>query len=759
MVEFNPNQMTEEDLIEAANKIFTIQEKDFERIKSEKWYKTLFHAITLNQDGKKYAVRGINSLAKLQQLFMSIYVKNYRTSYKDLNETINVVTKNSEAIKKLFGMCVLNLEGQEDLGVLDPQDAEILALFLGEYRDANGAVPVAVQSYNRGVLNAIHQKVPIGVLDNHQIRRLKAPKVVYRCFMEQCAVDGTIDSQEWTDQVYQDLRDFELSENSKNEIKQSVKYESEIAGVEYFIVKYTKDNIGVLDSDFDIDIQASIDLAETEKVELMCETNDEVDTSISREPLILSGIISIEKKQVYENKIIHFSSAIIECTAEVEFRNCTIHYNEDDSSRITLKKEASLTILGSTVACHGRGPNEKTFITSQSADACKIKSSCFVDCVDFLSGYFSTFLFSENECCDCCLRFLDIEAVEHKNVTIESCNFLFAVEPTFAHIDQSGFHETCISISASHYSFDEADKEDNIRITGCIVACVSGEDGTPCTYMDAVDFIRLSARNAQVGFCTFTDIKNCIHNCIHGSAFIYNCIFKRCQNVIIWGTCVILDNQFIACVRVAQDLEEGSQIKNCQFYGGGQKEYITGKGIEIEACEFVGLHSNGGDSGIIELENFHGSRAGAKKLKTTRISKCVFSGIRLESGKTFIGFGPSFLIAVHSYGDDPHRSLVDVSDCIFRNCATDNQSGEIIRQKNTHYGSFNRVTTFQVIGIGDCIGYDQTTDLEHYMMTTDFELKQVDGEGRSFGCNQELELPSREDCLKVKEELIRDEKS
>lgn len=259
MVEFNPNQMTEEDLIEAANKIFTIQEKDFERIKSEKWYKTLFHAITLNQDGKKYAVRGINSLAKLQQLFMSIYVKNYRTSYKYLNETINVVTKNSEAIKKLFGMCVLNLEGQEDLGVLDPQDAEILALFLGEYRDANGAVPVAVQSYNRGVLNAIHQKVPIGALDNHQIRRLKAPKVVYRCFMEQCAVDGTIDSQEWTDQVYQDLRDFELSENSKNEIKQSVKYEAEIAGVEYFIVKYTKDNIGVLDSDFDIDIQSSID--------------------------------------------------------------------------------------------------------------------------------------------------------------------------------------------------------------------------------------------------------------------------------------------------------------------------------------------------------------------------------------------------------------------------------------------------------------------------------------------------------------------
>lgn len=129
-----------------------------------------------------------------------------------------------------------------------------------------------------------------------------------------------------------------------------------------------------------------------------CETADEVDTSIPREPLSLSGIISIEKKQVYENKVIHFSSTIIECAAEVEFRNCTIHYNEDESSRFNLKKGASLTILGSTVVCHGRGRNDKFFITAQSADTCKIKNSCFVDCVDFLSGNFSTFLFSENEC-------------------------------------------------------------------------------------------------------------------------------------------------------------------------------------------------------------------------------------------------------------------------------------------------------------------------------------------------------------------------
>ena len=185
---------------------------------------------------------------------MGIYVRNYRKTHEQLNAVIDVVTKNSKAIKKLYGMCVLNIEEQESLETLDPLDAEILALFLGEYRDENGLVPDMVRDYNRGVLRALNQKIPTGSLDSHQIRRLKAPKIVYRCFMEQCAVDGTIDTQEWSDKIYEDIRDFELSDNSKSEIKESVKYESEIAGIEYFLVKYSKDNIGVFDTDFVLEL-------------------------------------------------------------------------------------------------------------------------------------------------------------------------------------------------------------------------------------------------------------------------------------------------------------------------------------------------------------------------------------------------------------------------------------------------------------------------------------------------------------------------
>lgn len=268
MIEYNIEQMTEKDLIDAANSIFSIEEKDFEKIKSEKWYQTLFHAITLNQDGKKYAVKGIKSLAKLQQLFMTIYVKNYKKSHDQLDEIIDAVTKNSEAIKKLYDACVLNLKEQQPLSSLDACDEKILALFLGEYRNLEGIVPDNVKRYNRGVLKALGQNVPTGVLDNHQIRKLNNPEVVYRCFLEQSAVDGTIDSQEWTDKIYEDLNDFELSYNSKNEIKESVKHEAEIAGIEYFFDKYTKDNSGIIDTDFEIDLQPSIESNEAPKQEI-----------------------------------------------------------------------------------------------------------------------------------------------------------------------------------------------------------------------------------------------------------------------------------------------------------------------------------------------------------------------------------------------------------------------------------------------------------------------------------------------------------
>ena len=45
----------------------------------------------------------------------------------------------------------------------------------------------------------------------------------------------------------------------------------------------------------------------------------------------------------------------------------------------------------------------------------------------------------------------------------------------------------------------------------------------------------------------------------------------------------------------------------------------------------------------------------------------------------------------------------------------------------------------------------------HYREVTDFELKQVDGEGHGFGSDLPLTELSREDCLNIKAHITRNE--
>jgi hypothetical protein len=184
---------------------------------------------------------------------MKIFVEYYQNNYRQLNALIDEIRTNSEAIRKMYELCVLNLRVQEDISSLNTQDKNILSLFLGEYRDANGNVPEEVQRYNSGVLTALQLNVPKGSLDHHQLRKLNNAEAVYRCFMEQCAVDGTIDTQEWCDKIYEDIKDFNLGDNARSEIKAAVKHEADIAGVEHFMVKYTKGKEQITDTDFIID--------------------------------------------------------------------------------------------------------------------------------------------------------------------------------------------------------------------------------------------------------------------------------------------------------------------------------------------------------------------------------------------------------------------------------------------------------------------------------------------------------------------------
>lgn len=264
-IDFDPAQMGIEDLISAANSLFSAEEKDFMKIKAEKWYATLFHAITLNQDGKNYMVRDIKSLAKLQQLFIFLYVKNYRQTHKQLDMVVDNLLKQSAATKKMYNACVLRLEAQGLPSELNPKDANILAVFLGKYRNSFGEIPEKVKQYNKGVLLSMNGVVPDGNLDNHQLRKLDQPHIIYKCFMEQCAVDETIDTQEWPNEMYEVLKDIELGERSKEEIRSAVKREAEIAGVDFFLVKYNGKTGDIFDDEITFEISEIKGDAEAEQ--------------------------------------------------------------------------------------------------------------------------------------------------------------------------------------------------------------------------------------------------------------------------------------------------------------------------------------------------------------------------------------------------------------------------------------------------------------------------------------------------------------
>ena len=761
-----------QDLQSAVQQLTTNAEVQFSEIKNEKWFHRVFNMVTFSSKNKIHVADQITSLAQAQSILIEILV---RLSDQDANISkmvvqsqydIKALAQNSAYLQERLYLLEdksYGIRENENLKNLNGQQRSILCGCLNEASKLYAAPSNEQRLYANALLGTLDADAQVGNLEDAlNDLEVGAKRKILSCIITYIYLyDHTAESME--QKSLNDFIDlFDLGQKTIKALKQQAKDVYHLRGVDGCIDRYITDSIKITESTpFEIELFDDINDDSSAGESIEDGSNDEIDTSIAREPLELSGVISIGKRQVYENKSIHFSSAIIDCTGELEFRNCTIHYNENAESHIYLKDGASLAILGSTVICHGNGLDNHFFISSQSANACKMKDSCFVDCVDFVTGSFNSFLFSDNECCDCCLRFLNICAEKQGTTTINTTNFIFAAEPTFKPLsNHESISSSCISISGLHTG------ESKILVCECTVGCIPEEEGPPCTYMDSIDFMRVDTpegSHAQIGFCTFTNVKNCVT----GAAFIYNCIFKHCHNVISnkigFDGCTISDNQFIDCCYVAQDLNQGSQIRNCQFFGSTQGNYITttyGASITIEACEFVNLRFEKSTyyvPGIIQLNSL--SKSELKRHGNTKISRCIFNGIQLVSDNSWNDpafLNPAFLISVSS-GQDPVKTPVAiVSECVFRNCATDNKTGELIKQEMTHYGLLNRTTKFRAISVINCTGYDQVTSLNHYTAPTDFKLKQADGDGNRIGSGTSFEELSCEECLKIKADIIND---
>ena len=92
-------------LVTVAREIANSSEKDFEKVKSKKWYNRLWELVTFNKDNQKVQARGVSNLAKLNDITMKAIVLISKQSKDTANrvcECLNQISNLSDDVDCLF---------------------------------------------------------------------------------------------------------------------------------------------------------------------------------------------------------------------------------------------------------------------------------------------------------------------------------------------------------------------------------------------------------------------------------------------------------------------------------------------------------------------------------------------------------------------------------------------------------------------------------------------------------------------------------
>jgi hypothetical protein len=212
-----------------------------------------------------------------------------------------------------------------------------------------------------------------------------------------------------------------------------------------------------------------------------------------------------------------------------------------------------------------------------------------------------------------------------------------------------------------------------------------------------VDRAVFSLDGAEYENCRFVSVDSCIAQ----AKKVSKCEFKKCEHVI---DCSSLDDGasitnclFSECEDVIRNLPPRSSVAYCQFCNCKNRlirnvDSGCGGGISIKYCEFYNL--------IRDTDpDLFGSNACLHLVRSNKgdpssVKNCIFDGINLVKG---------FLIS-GSVKNKKHIA-VSVNDCEFRNCKTQESSGEIIETNHECLmaGIFGTLMTVRVIKTSNCL--------------------------------------------------------
>lgn len=774
-----------QDLQSAVQQLTTKSDAQFEELKNEKWFHRIFNMVVCPRKNNIRMAEQITSLAQAQGILIEILVRladqdaNIAGMVMQSQSDIRALAQNSAYLQERLYLLEdksYGIKENENLKDLNGQQRNILSGCLNEASKLYAMPSNEQRLYANELLNYLQADARVENLEDalDDLEDNTKRKILSCIITYMYLYDHTTESMEQDEQ--EDFIDlFDLGRKTIKSLKQQTVDTYRLRGVDGCIDRYITAPIEITEeTPFEVELPEP--KAAEGASEAQAEENGEeaIDTNTPREKLVLSGSIQNDGETVYKNKDIHFSSAIMNCKGTVKFINCTIHYNEDSGSHIYLNNETELSIMASTIICHGDCKKGNYFIQGINrawAKNCTIKNCIFIDCVGFIGCGCITFCFDNNKVQGTCSEFFSFGVKEEAKIS--NNHFVLPDKPTFEFRDANDAIATNFIYCGGK----------NVFIENNIFECEKSINAS--SYM-VENNIRVIKGSAWIGYDEETDkgtVSNCtfvrMNKCIEHIGTVKDCIFEKCSEAIIECGFLITENRFAECKNAIVNLCSRATLSNCQFIDCAGKELVTSRWnsqVTIHDCEFSNISLSPVNSveeieqiGELCLKNYIRElipgkfstlntkgvlieiggvdKKFANSNRPSKIERCIFNGVHICSEGGFAcNMGKwkackadrnltkdqmNFLISVYTANYDKFNyPRVIVSDCTFKNCASVHQ--EIINTEpyDSVFGSRHNYTA---ISVRNNYGLDNIGDPTSYVKSSDVKLKEIDANGNKIG--------------------------
>lgn len=774
-----------QDLQSAVQQLTTKSDAQFEELKNEKWFHRIFNMVVCPRKNNIRMAEQITSLAQAQGILIEILVRladqdaNIAGMVMQSQSDIRALAQNSAYLQERLYLLEdksYGIKENENLKDLNSQQRNILSGCLNEASKLYAMPSNEQRLYANELLNYLNADAQVANLEDalDDLEDNAKRKILSCVITYMYLYDHTAESMEQDEQ--EDFIDlFDLGRKTIKSLKQQTVDTYRLRGVDGCIDRYITAPIEITEeTPFEVELPEQKTAEGASEAQTEENGEEAIDTNAPREKLVLSGSIQNDGETVYKNKDIHFSSAIMNCKGTVKFINCTIHYNEDSGSHIYLNDGIELSIMASTIICHGDCKKGNYFIQEINrawAKNCTIKNCVFIDCVGFIGCGCITFCFDNNKVQGACAEFLSFGVKEEAKIS--NNYFVFPDKPTFEYRDANDAVATNFIYCGGK----------NVFIENNIFECEKSI-GEP-SYM-VENYICVIRGSAWIGFDDETDkgtVSNCtfvrMNKCIEHIGTVKDCIFEKCSEAIIECGFLITENRFSECKNAIVNLCSRATLSNCQFIDCAGKELVTSRWnsqVTIQDCEFSNISLSPVNSveeieqiGELCLKNYIRElipgkfstlntkgvlieiggvdKKFANSNRPSKIERCIFNGVHICSEGGFAcNMGKwkackadrnltkdqmNFLISVYTANYDKFNyPRVIVSDCTFKNCASVHQ--EIINTEpyDSVFGSRHNYTA---ISVRNNYGLDNIGDPTSYVKSSDVKLKEIDANGNKIG--------------------------